>query len=105
MGIERFPRPSPPRERTFAKLFPWRSVRRAVMLVLLIVAIVAVKRSMGALLGRANQLLGLPPPPATTSPPAQPPRSSFGVHLAPTLARPSPSPRTPSPPPSGSDPR
>jgi hypothetical protein len=88
MGFERPTRPSP-RERTFAELFPWRNLRRALMLVALIVAIVFIKRSIAPLLGRASQLWGLgPPPPARTTdrPGTEAPRSGFGVHLGPTLA-------------------
>ena len=89
MGLERSPRP--PRERTFAELFPWRSVRRAVMLLALIIAIVAAKRSMGPLLGRASQLWGLAPAsPARPSGAAggSPPPPTFGIHLGPTLSPP-----------------
>lgn len=49
-----------PRERTFAELFPWRNMRRALMLVLLIVAIVAIKRSTSGFLGRVGALWGNP---------------------------------------------
>ncbi len=55
----------PPRERTFAELFPWRNIRLAVMLVLLILAIVVLKRSAGSLLVRAGDLWG---PPGSSSP-------------------------------------
>jgi hypothetical protein len=56
----------PPRERTFAELFPWRNIRRALMLVLLIVAIVVIKRSTGPLLLRVGEMWG----PASRSPPS-----------------------------------
>ena len=58
---------SPPRERTFAQLFPWRNMRRAVMLVLLILAIVMIKRSTGPLLSRVGEMWGPPPPIAIVS--------------------------------------
>ena len=100
MGLERTPGVSPrertsrARERTFAQLFPWRNMRRVIMLLALIVAIIVIKRSMGPLLGRATQLCGLGSPPspppaadATTSTAAGP-GSSFRVHLGPTLAPP-----------------
>jgi hypothetical protein len=97
MGFERSTRPSP-RERTFAELFPWRNVRRALMLIALIVAIVVAKRSMAPLLGRATELWGLPYQAPLQSPPQ--PRG-YGVHLGPTLAPPSTAPGAP---PSGPDP-
>jgi hypothetical protein len=50
----------PPRERTFGELFPWRNMRRAVMLVLLIVAILTIKRSTGGFLTRVGALWGTP---------------------------------------------
>jgi hypothetical protein len=80
MGSEGHDRPAR-RERTFAELFPWRNMRRALMLLLLIVAIVFIKRSMSGLLGTATQLWGGPPPPSE-------PRRDFGVHLSPMLAPP-----------------
>ena len=92
MGFERPTRPSP-RERTFAELFPWRNIRRALMLVALIVAILIVKRSMSPLLGRASQLWGLGSPPPPEHRGGQVPPPGFGVHLGPTLA---PSPTAPS---------
>jgi hypothetical protein len=70
-----------PRERTFAQLFPWRSLRRAFMLVVLIVGIIFIKRAMSRLLGNATQLWGSPTP-------SPAPRRDFGVHLSPTLVRP-----------------
>ena len=104
MGIEKTPGASPrerttrSRERTFAQLFPWRNMRRVIMLLALIVAIIVIKRSMGPLLGRASQLWGLgapPSPPAPASPQADTPTgvgpsSSFRVHLGPALAPPPP---------------
>lgn len=57
MPSERHLRP-PPRERTFAELFPWRNIRRALMLVLLIVAIVMIKRSAGPWLARMGDMWG-----------------------------------------------
>lgn len=89
MGFER-PTRSSPRERTFAELFPWRNIRRALMLVALIVAIVLIKRSMSPLLGRASQLWG-PVAPAPAQPRDQrglqlPRPPGFRVHLGPTLA-------------------
>ena len=90
MGSEGHDRPAR-RERTFAELFPWRNLRRAFMLLLLIIAIVFIKRSMGRLLGTATQLWGNPPPRAE-------PRRDFGVHLSPMRApaletKPAPVPR------------
>jgi len=110
MGLERTPGASPrertirSRERTFrtfAQLFPWRNMRRVIMLLALIVAIIVIKRSMGPLLGRASQLWGLGSPPSAPAPAATPtgvgPDASFRVHLGPTLARPpQPAPRPPS---------
>ena len=80
-----------PRERTFAELFPWRNMRRALMLVLLIVAIVAIKRSTSGFLGRVGALWGNPAaaPSASGHPPAGterlqgPPRVRLGPGLAP----------------------
>ena len=74
------PRPAP-RERTFAELFPWRNLRRAFMLLVLIVGIVIIKRSVSRLLGTATQLWGSPTPKTE-------PRHDFGVHLSPSLAAP-----------------
>lgn len=97
MGFER---PTRPRERTYVELFPWRNMRRVLMLVALIVAIVVIKRSMAPLLGRASQLWGLGPPtaraPNVDRPVAGARPPAFGVHLGPTLA---PGTTTPSPPP------
>jgi hypothetical protein len=74
------PRPAP-KERTFAEVFPWRNLRRAFMLVVLIVGILIIKRSMARLLGTANQMWGAP---ATTTETGR----DFGVHLSPTLRGP-----------------
>ena len=74
------PRPAP-RERTFAEVFPWRNLRRAFMLVVLIVGILIIKRSMARLLGTATQMWGAP---ATKTEP----RRDFGVHLSPTFGGP-----------------
>lgn len=82
MSLEGQERPVP-RERTFAELFPWRSLRRAFMLVVLIVGIVIIKRSMARLLGTATQLWG---PSAPETKPQ--PRHGFGVHLSPSLGSP-----------------
>ena len=69
MTPERLPlQRTPPRERTFGQLFPWRNIRRAVMLVLLIVAIVVIKRSAQPMLERVGQMWGTP---AQTSAPVQ----------------------------------
>lgn len=65
----------PPRERTFAEVFPWRNIRRAVMLVLLIVAIVMIKRSTAPLLTRVTEMWG---PPPTSSPRSAPPGAPGG---------------------------
>ena len=88
MDLERPPR-SAPRERTFAQLFPWRSVRRALMLVVLIVAIVVIKHRMGAFLQQAGRLWSpLTEPPATSPRPAIPSGAvpPTTVHLGPALA-------------------
>lgn len=86
----------PPRERTFAEVFPWRSIRRALLLVLLIVAIVAIKRSAEPMLARVGQMWGTP----VSSPPPRTPERT--IHLGPGLAPrfPGPGPVPPSPPPS-----
>lgn len=59
MALERLPRAAPA-EKTFGQLFPWRNIRRAMMLVLLIVGIVVIKRSAQPLLERAGQMWGSP---------------------------------------------
>lgn len=59
MALERLPR-SPPQEKSFGQLFPWRNIRRALMLVLLIVAIVVIKRSAQPMLERVGQMWGSP---------------------------------------------
>jgi len=80
---------SVPRERTFAQLFPWRSVRKALMLLVLIIAIVVIKLRMGAFLQQAGRLWSplTETPAASRRPPvpggAVPPTT---VHLGPTLA-------------------
>jgi len=80
MDVERPPR-SVPRERTFAQLFPWRSVRRAVLLVVLIAGIVVIKRRMGDFLQQAGKLWS----PLTETPARRPSESSAApvtsVHL------------------------
>lgn len=63
---ERPLRPAP-RERTFAQLFPWRNVRKAMMLVLLIVAIVVIKRSTGGFFARLTELVGATNAPSPAS--------------------------------------
>jgi hypothetical protein len=88
MDLERPPR-SAPRERTFAQLFPWRSVRRALMLVVLIVAIVIIKQRMGAFLQQAGRLWSPlteqpAPRPRSPDPSGAPPPTT--VHLGPALA-------------------
>jgi len=98
MGLERTPGVSPrerttrSRERTFAQLFPWRNMRRVIMLLALIVGIIVIKRSMGPLLGRASQLWGLGPASSAPAPADAPtsvePGASFRVHLGPTLTPP-----------------
>jgi len=80
-------------------------MRRVIMLLALIVAIIVIKRSMGPLLGRASQLWGLgstpsAPPPGDATTDATTgvgSRGSFRVHLAPTLAPPPKEPPRPSP--------
>jgi hypothetical protein len=58
----------PPRERTFAQVFPWRNMRRALMLLALIGAIVGIKRSAGRFLADVTEWFGAPPPTRTSSP-------------------------------------
>jgi len=80
---------SAPRERTFAQLFPWRSVRRALMLVVLIVAIIVIKMRMGAFLQQAGRLwspLTETPSSGRTAPPPGGPVPPTTVHLGPALA-------------------
>ena len=80
-------------------------MRRVIMLLALIVAIIVIKRSMGPMLGRASQLWGLgstssapPRGEATTNPTTGVgPAAPFRVHLAPTLAPPPKEPPRPSP--------
>jgi hypothetical protein len=57
----------PPRERRFAELFPWRNVRLAVLLALLIAVIVAYKGVAGRYM---SQLTDWFAPPAPAKPPA-----------------------------------
>jgi hypothetical protein len=96
MDLERPPR-SAPRERTFARVFPWRSVRRALMLLALIVAIVVIKRRMGDFLQQAGRLWS----PLTETPPSRRPPAPGGavppttVHLGPALAPRPAAPNTP----------
>jgi hypothetical protein len=88
---------SPPRERTFAELFPWRNIRRALMLVLLIVAIVMIKRSTGPWLARVSEMWGpTTPARAVGYPPARDRRIRLGPGLAPAPAS--------APPPAGTPP-
>jgi hypothetical protein len=61
MRLER-PQVPPPREKTFAELFPWRNMRRALMLALLILGIVIIKRSAAPMLSRASEMWGSPQP-------------------------------------------
>src|SRR5580765_1745916 len=61
-----------PRERTFAEVFPWRNIRRAMLLVATIVAIVAIKRSAAPFLTRLTQILA---PQQQAVRPARPPAS------------------------------
>jgi hypothetical protein len=60
MALERLQQRPAPAEKTFRQLFPWRNIRRAMMLVLLIVAIVVIKRSAQPMLERAGQMWGSP---------------------------------------------
>ena len=95
MDLERHPRPAP-RERTFAQVFPWRSLRRALMLVVLIVAIVILKQRMGTFLEHAGRLWVPPSTPAASSVRVPSPARAPGeggpaagtttVHLGPSLA-------------------
>ena len=88
MDLERPPR-STPRERTFAQVFPWRSIRKALMLVVLIIAIVVIKLRMGAFLQQAGRLWSpltetpAPSRPAPVAGGAVPPTT---VHLGPPSA-------------------
>ena len=75
MPPERHTRPAP-RERTFAEVFPWRNIRRALMLVLLILAIVMIKRSAGPWLARMGEMWGQPATRSTSTPAS----SSGAVH-------------------------
>lgn len=59
MALERLQR-SAPQEKSFGQLFPWRNIRRAMMLVLLIVAIVIIKGSAQPMLERVGQMWGSP---------------------------------------------
>ena len=59
MALERLQR-SPPQEKSFGQLFPWRNIRRAMMLVFLIVAIVIIKGSAQPMLERVGQMWGSP---------------------------------------------
>jgi hypothetical protein len=86
MALERLPRAAPA-EKTFAQLFPWRNIRRAMMLVLLIVGIVVIKRSAQPLLQRAGQMWGSP----RTASPVQ-------IRAVVRPAMPSPTPATSTPP-------
>jgi hypothetical protein len=52
-----------PRERSFAQLFPWRNLARALLLVVVILAIVAIKKSAAPLISRVGELVGAPAPP------------------------------------------
>jgi hypothetical protein len=75
----------PVRERSFAEVFPWRNVARAVMLLVVIGGIIAIKRSTGSLLTRVGDLWGG----ATTAVPARRAvRPELKVHLGPGLAPP-----------------
>ena len=56
----------PPQEKSFGQVFPWRNIRRAMMLVLLIVAIVVIKRSAQPMLQRVGQMWGSPGPAPTS---------------------------------------
>jgi len=93
MEVERPPRPVP-RERTFAQVFPWRSVRKALMLLALIIAIVVLKLRMGAFLQQAGRLwspLTETPTPARRAPDpggAPPPTVHLGPALGPQPAAP-----------------
>lgn len=81
----------PPRERTFAELFPWRNLRRALMLLMLIVAILVIKRSAGGFLGRMGDVWGTPGATGTSGTKATGrPGDGVRVRLGPGLA-PSPS--------------
>jgi hypothetical protein len=76
----------PPGERTFAQLFPWRNVARAMVLVVIIFAIVAIQRSTGSLFSRVGELLGPPATTTTATTPPQPPGPGLRIRLGPGLA-------------------
>ena len=78
----------PPPERSFLQVFPWRNIRRALMLVLVIFAIVAIKRSTGSLLSRIGDLWG----PARGTASAPTPTDGIRIKLGPGLAPPNPAP-------------
>lgn len=71
----------PPRERTFGEIFPWRNIRRAVLLVVLLMAILAIKRDSGGFINRLMQ--SWTPPPAA---PALPHRGAGGPAIGATDA-------------------
>ena len=63
--IEQLP---PPPERTFWQLLPRRNLRRALLLIIAIVAVIAIKRSGGLSLDRIFQQVAPPTPGPTTEP-------------------------------------
>jgi hypothetical protein len=81
----------PSRERTFAQLFPWRNVARAVMLLVVILGIIAIKRSTGSMLTRIGDLWGGGAP-ATPVPAHRATRAEFRTHLGPGLTADGPAP-------------
>ena len=76
-------REPPRRERTFAEVFPWRNVARAVMLLVVILGIVALKRSTGSMLTRIGDLWGPAAPGHRATA-----RSEYKAHLGPGLTPP-----------------
>ena len=58
----------PPPERSFWQLVPRRNLRRALLLIIAIVAVIAIKRSGGLSLDRIFQQVAPPAPAPTTQP-------------------------------------
>ena len=58
----------PPPERTFWQLLPRRNLRRALLLIIAIVAVIAIKRSGGLSLDRIFQQVAPPAPRPATDP-------------------------------------
>ena len=78
--IEQLP---PPPERTFWQLLPRRNLRRALLLVIAIVAVIAIKRSGGLSLDRIFQQVAPPGP----SPSVDPKGSFQHIEVRPSATR------------------